>query len=64
MTQEEKENLLTFKEVQDRLSISQATLFKLVKARKIEAYRVGTQWRFSEEQVQKYLDRNRQEAND
>ena len=64
MTQEEKEKLLRFRDVQEILNISQATLFKLVTARKIEAYRVGTQWRFSEEQVQKYLERNRQEAND
>ena len=60
----ESEKLLTFREVQERLAISQATLFRLVTDKKIEAYRVGQQWRFSEAQVQEYLDKNRQIADE
>ena len=59
-----KEKLLTFRDVQEILLISQTTLLRLVAEKKIGAYKVGQQWRFSEDHVRDYLERNQQTAVD
>ena len=51
--------LYTFKEVCDLLTISISTLNRLLADRSIEAYKVGSQWRFSDEQIDAYLERNK-----
>jgi len=52
------EKMLSPKDVCKILDISLPLLYRLLKEKKINANRVDWQWRFTERQVQEYLDRN------
>jgi excisionase family DNA binding protein len=56
---ETKIGLFTFKEVCEQLSISISTLNRLLAKKEIDGYMVGSQWRFSKEQIDAYLERNK-----
>jgi len=47
--------LLTIKEVQDRLNVSDESVYRLIRSGKLEAIRVGNLWRVSEEALQEFL---------
>jgi excisionase family DNA binding protein len=53
----------TFDEVCELWGISQPTLSKILQTGKLEAYKVGANWRFSQEQLDAYLERNKHPAN-
>jgi excisionase family DNA binding protein len=49
------DQLLTADEVAVMLRISIGTLYKLVKKGKIPAFRIGTDWRFNREAIEKWM---------
>ncbi len=55
--------LLDTKGVQERLGISEATLFRLIKAQEIKGFKVGgRKWRFEESDIEDYIRRQREKA--
>ena len=48
-------DILTLKELQELLHIGKNTALRLVQSGEIEAFRVGKQWRVSQESVAKYI---------
>ena len=56
------EKLLNIKEVQEALGISESTIFRLMKSRKLQGFKVGRTWRFQEKDVNEFIERQRREA--
>jgi excisionase family DNA binding protein len=54
--------LLTVKEVQERLGISESTLFRLLKRRELKGFKVGRVWKFEEEDIRDFIRRQREKA--
>jgi excisionase family DNA binding protein len=54
--------LLTVKEVQDRLDISERTAFRMIKSGELQGFKVGREWRFEESDLQNYIQAQRQKA--
>jgi excisionase family DNA binding protein len=54
--------LLSAKEVQDMLGISEATLWRILKRKELTGFKVGHTWRFSEEDIREYIARQRAKA--
>lgn len=54
--------LLTIKEVQDRLGISESTMFRLLKRQQIKGFKVGRVWKFEEKDIEDYIRRQREET--
>lgn len=50
------ETLLTLQQVAQRLQISETTLYKLARRGKIPAIKVGNQWRFKIEDIDKWIE--------
>jgi excisionase family DNA binding protein len=48
-------SLLTLKEVADLLRLTPQTLYKMLKKGSIPAVRVGSQWRFEQEQIRQWI---------
>lgn len=54
------DGLLTLPQVAKKLTLSQPSLYRMVREKKIEHYRLGQRRiAFDEKQVQRYLDENR-----
>lgn len=51
-------NLMTAKEAAPLLKVSPLTLCRWARLGKIKAYHLGDLWRFSEQQIQDFLDMN------
>ena len=51
------ENLLTTRQVAEKLNVDEETVRRLARAGQIEAYRVGRDYRFNPAAVQEYLER-------
>lgn len=49
------QNLMTTKEVAEKLKVSRQMVSKLVKEGKINAFRVGQRYRFTDEEIERYL---------
>lgn len=47
--------LLSIKEVQDRLNISDESVYRLIRSGELKAIRIGNLWRVSEEALQGFL---------
>ena len=50
------ERLMDFKDVKKYLKTSRATLYRLIQAKQIPATKMGRQWRFKKERLDKWLD--------
>lgn len=48
--------LLIIKEVQDRLNVSDETVYRLIRSNELKAIRIGNLWRVSEEALQEFLN--------
>jgi len=48
---------MTVKECADFLQVHQTTIYRLLKADKIPAFRLGSDWRFSKTELVKWIDR-------
>ena len=51
--------LLTIREVAQRLNVSERTVRRLISSRELEAYQIRRQWRISEHGLATYLALNR-----
>ena len=51
--------LLTIKEVQEVLSLSERTIFRLIKKKELKGFKVGREWRFEEQDVTNYINAQR-----
>ena len=52
------EELLTVEAVAKQFNVSPRTVVRLVQARQLKALRVGRQWRFKQEWVEAWVERN------
>lgn len=50
------EKLLTLQQIAQKLQISETTLYKLARNGKIPAIKIGNQWRFKMEDIEKWLE--------
>jgi excisionase family DNA binding protein len=48
------DEVLTVAEVAEYLRVCRSMIYRLVKARKIPAFKIGSDWRFSREQVDEW----------
>lgn len=54
--------LLTIKQVEDRLKLSERTIFRLIKSGELNGFKVGREWRFEESDIDDYIRRQRQKS--
>lgn len=54
--------ILSIREVQEMLNISERTIFRLIKTGKLTGFKAGRQWRFEESDIQDFIKRQREEA--
>lgn len=54
--------LLTVKQVENRLKLSERTIFRLIKSGELHGFKVGREWRFEESDIEDYITRQRREA--
>jgi len=50
------EKLLTLRQVSEKLQISENTLYKLARKGGIPAIKVGNQWRFKVQDIEKWIE--------
>jgi excisionase family DNA binding protein len=54
--------LLTTKQVQERLGVSERTIFNFMERGDLKGFKVGRSWRFEESEVEDYLLRQQEKA--
>ena len=54
--------ILTISEVAEYLKVAERTLYRLVAAKKIPAFKVGGMWRFSKTEIDKWIKRQSKDA--
>jgi excisionase family DNA binding protein len=54
--------LLNTKQVQERLGISESTLFRLLKRKELKGFKVGRAWKFEEKDIEDYIQQQRAKA--
>jgi excisionase family DNA binding protein len=50
------ERLYTIEQIAEKLQISETTLYKLARSGRIPAIKIGNQWRFKMEDIDKWLE--------
>ena len=48
-------NVLTLPEVADYLRVHPSTIYRLLKSHRIPAFRMGSDWRFNQESIDRWL---------
>jgi excisionase family DNA binding protein len=48
------DEVLTVAELAEYLKVHHSTIYRLLKARKIPAFRIGSDWRFNREQIDEW----------
>lgn len=56
------EKLMTLEEVAEYLRLSKGTVYRMANSGKIPASKVGNQWRFRKEDVDQWLEQNKNVA--
>ena len=56
MQEQKKTRMLTIKEVAHFLCVNERTIYRLIKAHRIPGVKIGGQWRFSEKNIQSWID--------
>lgn len=51
--------LLNAKEAQERLGISESTLFRLLKSKELKGFKVGRIWKFEESDIEEFIRQQR-----
>ncbi|MFL5626277.1 MAG: helix-turn-helix domain-containing protein [Ktedonobacteraceae bacterium] len=54
--------LLDVKQVQEMLGISERTIFRLIKIGDLTGFKAGREWRFTEEDIETYIAKQREKA--
>ena len=52
------EQLLTLEQVADYLNVDKFTVYRLIAAKNLPAFKVGNQWRFKKKLIENWLERN------
>ncbi|PKK97805.1 MAG: DNA-binding protein [Tenericutes bacterium HGW-Tenericutes-2] len=52
------ENVYNINELQEILQVKRPTLLKYIKTKKIKAFKVGNQWRVTQEHLDEFILRN------
>jgi excisionase family DNA binding protein len=52
------EQLLTLEQVADYLNVDKFTVYRLIAARDLPAFKVGNQWRFKKKLIENWLEKN------
>ncbi|HAX04030.1 MAG TPA: hypothetical protein DCX76_10625 [Acholeplasmataceae bacterium] len=52
------ENVYNINELQEILQVKRPTLLKYIKTKKIKAFKVGNQWRVTQEHLDEFIQRN------
>jgi len=55
-------NLLNIKQVQEKLTISERTAFRLIKIGELKGFKAGREWRFEESDIDDFIKRQREKA--
>ncbi len=50
---------LTLEQIAEYLQMSTSSIYKMAQAGKIPSYKVGRQWRFKKEEIDKWVERNK-----
>ncbi|GAH13038.1 unnamed protein product [marine sediment metagenome] len=50
---------LTLEQIAEYLQMSTSSIYKMAQAGKIPAYKVGRQWRFKKEEIDRWVQRNK-----
>ena len=50
---------VTLEQIADYLQISTSSIYKMVQAGRIPAYKVGRQWRFKKQEIDEWVQRNK-----
>ena len=58
------DDLLDVKQVQERLRVSERTVFNLIKRGDLNGFKAGREWRFTIEDIREYENRQRQRADE
>jgi putative molybdopterin biosynthesis protein len=56
------DELLDVKQVQDKLKISESTVFRLIKSGDLKGFKVGRGWRFEPSDIEEYIKNQRKIA--
>ena len=56
------EKLWNVKQVQERLDLSERTIFRLIKNGELKGFKAGREWRFEESDIEDYIQRQRDKA--
>ena len=54
------EKFLTMRQAEERLGVSSRTIFNFIQRGEIKGFKIGKSWRFSEEEIEGYIERQRQ----
>ena len=54
-------DIMTLKEVAEFLKLSELSLYRLLRERKIPAFKIGQQWRFKKSALDKWIEEKMQE---
>lgn len=54
--------LLNVKEAQERLGISESTMFRLLKRKELKGFKVGRVWKFEESDITEFIQRQREKT--
>lgn len=52
------EEILTLQEIAEYLKVDKRTVYRMVKSKKLPAFKVGNQWRFSKTDIFKWIESN------
>ena len=50
---------LTLEQIAEYLQMSTSSIYKMAQAGKIPAYKVGRQWRFKREEIDRWIEKNK-----
>ena len=51
--------VLTIKEICDVLQVHPSTVYRLARQRKIPSFRIGTDWRFRRDVIERWIDQKK-----
>jgi len=52
------DKLMSFDDTKKYLKVSRATLYRLIHGKKVPAFKVGGQWRFRKDRLDKHLEKS------
>jgi excisionase family DNA binding protein len=56
------EMLLNIKQVQEILGLSERTVFRLIKNKELQGFKVGREWRFEQKDIDAFITEQRKKA--